>query len=108
MGVGKSSVGRHLAQILKSERIDLDFFIEKNTKRKIAEIIDTEGEAGYREIETANLVRLLDESDAQVISLGGGTWTIVLTGNGSAQVLNAAEVRLVEDANQTVNQHEGQ
>jgi shikimate kinase len=37
MGVGKSSVGRHLAQILKAERIDLDFFIEKNEKRKISD-----------------------------------------------------------------------
>jgi len=79
MGVGKSSVGRHLAQILKSERIDLDFFIEKNTKRKISEIIDTDGESAYRELETANLVRLLEQNDAQVISLGGGTWTV--TGN---------------------------
>jgi len=76
MGVGKSSVGRHLAQILKSERIDLDFFIEKNTKRKISEIIDTDGEAAYRQIETDNLVKLLDQNEAQVVSLGGGTWTI--------------------------------
>ena len=76
MGVGKSSVGRHLAQILKAERIDLDFFIEKNEKRKISDIIDLEGEAAYREIESANLRRLLDEHDAQVISLGGGTWVV--------------------------------
>lgn len=39
---------------------------------------------------------------------GGGTWTIVITNNGIAQVLNAAEARLVEDVNQAVNQHEGQ
>jgi len=76
MGVGKSSVGRHLAHILKAERVDLDFFIEKNERRKIAEIIDTEGESGYRKIESKNLLRLLDESTAQVISLGGGTWTV--------------------------------
>ncbi len=76
MGVGKSSVGRHLAQILRSERIDLDFFIEKSEKRKIAEIIDKDGEAAYREIESRNLLRLLDETTSQVISLGGGTWTV--------------------------------
>lgn len=76
MGVGKSSVGRHLAQLLRSERIDLDFFIEKHEARKIAEIIDSEGEVAYRSIETANLKRLLDETNTQVISLGGGTWTI--------------------------------
>ncbi len=76
MGVGKSSVGRHLAQILKSERMDLDFFIEKNEKRKIADIIDADGEAAYRVIESKNLYHLLEKSTAQVISLGGGTWTI--------------------------------
>ena len=76
MGVGKSSVGRHLAQILESERIDLDFYIEKNEKRKIAEIIDSEGIDSYRKIESDNLRRLLDETNAQVVSLGGGTWTV--------------------------------
>lgn len=76
MGVGKSSVGRHLAHLLRSERMDLDFFIEKNEERKIADIIDSDGEAAYRRIETDNLKRLLDETSAQVISLGGGTWTI--------------------------------
>jgi len=76
MGVGKSSVGRHLAQILKSERMDLDFYIEKNERRKISEIIDTDGIDAYREIESANLNRLLDECPAQVISLGGGTWIV--------------------------------
>lgn len=76
MGVGKSSVGRHLAQILKAERMDLDFFIEKNERRKIAEIIDQDGIDRYREIESASLQRLLNENSAQVISLGGGTWTI--------------------------------
>jgi shikimate kinase len=76
MGVGKSSVGRHLAQILKAERVDLDFFIEKNEKRKISDIIDIDGEAAYRAIESANLRKLLDEHDAKVISLGGGTWIV--------------------------------
>lgn len=76
MGVGKSSVGRHLAHILNAERIDLDFFIEKNEKRKISDIIDLDGEAAYRTIETANLRKLLDEHDAQVVSLGGGTWIV--------------------------------
>lgn len=76
MGVGKSSVGRHLAQILRSERMDLDFFIEKNERRKIVDIIDNDGIEAYREIESSNLQRLLDENPAQVISLGGGTWTV--------------------------------
>lgn len=76
MGVGKSSVSRHLANMVKATRIDLDTFIETNEKRKIAEIIDTDGVDRYREIETENLKQLLASDDARILSLGGGTWTI--------------------------------
>lgn len=76
MGVGKSSVARHLANIIKCERLDLDAFIEKNSGRTIADIITNDGEPAYRTIETANLVRALNETEARILSLGGGTWTI--------------------------------
>jgi shikimate kinase len=76
MGVGKSSVARHLSVLLDCDRIDLDNFIELNEGRLIHEIIDTDGLPAYRSIETKNLQRALTESDAQIISLGGGTWTV--------------------------------
>lgn len=76
MGVGKSSVSRHLANILRCKRVDLDHFIELNEKRKIAEIIDTDGIENYRRLEAAYLKRFLAESDAAILSLGGGTFTI--------------------------------
>ncbi|MEO5860794.1 MAG: shikimate kinase [Pyrinomonadaceae bacterium] len=76
MGVGKSSVARHLSSILRCDRLDLDAFIEKNTKRTIAEIINGDGESAYRVIETENLVRALRGTPARILSLGGGTWTI--------------------------------
>lgn len=76
MGVGKSSVARHLANMLRSKKIDLDSFTEKNEGRKIAEIIDANGEARYREIETKNLKDVSKSSDFKVLSLGGGAWTI--------------------------------
>jgi shikimate kinase len=76
MGVGKSSVARHLSALIGTERLDLDFFIEKNERRMISEILDSDGEAAYRAIETANLRKMLDGCRARVISLGGGTWTI--------------------------------
>lgn len=75
MGVGKSTVARHLAHLLKCEKIDLDSFIEESENRTIAEIINREGEARFREIETENLRKTL-ETDAQIIALGGGAWTI--------------------------------
>ena len=76
MGVGKSSVARHLASILRCDRVDLDSYIEKNEGRSIADIINNDGELAYRIIETANLGRVLNETDARILSLGGGTWTM--------------------------------
>lgn len=75
MGVGKSSVARHLASLLECERVDLDSYIEEHEHRRIHDIIDSEGLAAYREVETRNLVDLLKSSNAQIVSLGGGAWT---------------------------------
>ncbi len=74
MGVGKSTVAKCLAYILQAEKLDLDKFIETNQRRSISEIIETDGEARFREIESANLRQILAETDAQIISLGGGAW----------------------------------
>ncbi len=75
MGVGKSSVARHLSNFLGCERIDLDSVIEQNEGRRIAEIIDQDGLHAFRMIETANLQRLLSDGCPPIVSLGGGTWT---------------------------------
>lgn len=76
MGVGKTSVARHLAFLLQCERLDLDDVIERSEKREIAEIIHAEGLVRYREIETANLKQILLNYSVCILSLGGGTWTI--------------------------------
>jgi shikimate kinase len=75
MGVGKSTVARHLSYLLRCEKIDLDSYIERNERRTIAEILTYEGETRFREIETENLRKIL-QTDAQIIALGGGAWTI--------------------------------
>lgn len=76
MGVGKSSVARHLAHLLGMKKIDLDYFIEAREKRFIAEILNSVGEPRYREIESECLAEILDQTDAGIIALGGGAWTI--------------------------------
>ncbi len=76
MGVGKSSVARHLAQLLNCGRVDLDALIEVNEKRRIAEIIGAVGIDGYRRIETENLRLALARPEVRILSLGGGAWTI--------------------------------
>ena len=76
MGVGKSTVARHLASILQTQKIDLDSVIEAGEKRTIAEIIKACGISRFREIETENLRRVLSENEARILALGGGAWTI--------------------------------
>jgi shikimate kinase len=75
MGVGKSTVARHLSHLLKCEKLDLDAVIEGREKRRIAEIINGDGEARFREIETETLRKIL-QSETRIIALGGGAWTI--------------------------------
>ncbi|HKX83717.1 MAG TPA: shikimate kinase [Pyrinomonadaceae bacterium] len=76
MGVGKSSVARHLSNLLEVENVDLDSFIEESESRDVAQIIDDQGIDAYRDIETRCLERLLSESPARIFSLGGGTFTV--------------------------------
>lgn len=76
MGVGKSSVARHLSNLMHSRRVDLDLVIEQREGRTIAEIFGDVGETDYRQLETHTLKRVLAEPDIRIISLGGGTWTI--------------------------------
>ncbi len=76
MGVGKSTIARHLASILRTEKVDLDAVIEASEKQTIAEVIETGGIAHFRKIETENLKKVLSEYDARILALGGGAWTI--------------------------------
>ena len=76
MGVGKSSVARHLAHVMKCRWIDLDKIIEENAGRVIADIIDQDGIEFYRTLESQNLELVLNETDSHILSLGGGTWTV--------------------------------
>ena len=76
MGCGKTTVARELAQRLGCEMIDLDSFVTEREGRSVAEIIQQDGESGFREIETLALRDVLQKRDVRVIALGGGTWTI--------------------------------
>lgn len=72
MGSGKSSVGDKLARRMGSYKfLDTDDIIEKATKLTISEIFESEGEDGFRDVET----QVLDTVHSYVrcvISTGGG------------------------------------
>ena len=77
MGCGKSAVAKELACQLACESVDLDLFIiEREGGRTPAEIISSDGETAFREIESLALRDALLNRNAQVIALGGGAWTI--------------------------------
>ncbi len=76
MGAGKTTVARTLAAHLNCEMIDLDDFITMREGRTPQHIIDADGEPRFREIETEALREALNQSEARVIALGGGAWTV--------------------------------
>ncbi|MGC0209655.1 MULTISPECIES: shikimate kinase [Streptomyces] len=71
MGVGKSTVGRLLAERLGVSYRDTDDDIVAEQGRTIAEIFVDEGEAAFRAVEKAAVHRALAEHDG-VLALGGG------------------------------------
>ncbi|MFJ3442083.1 shikimate kinase [Streptomyces sp. NPDC086081] len=71
MGVGKSTVGRLLAERLGVAYRDTDDDIVAAQGRTIAEIFVDEGEAAFRAVEKAAVHKALAEHDG-VLALGGG------------------------------------
>jgi len=71
MAVGKSTVGRLLAQHLDREFYDTDQVIEERAGADIAWIFDVEGEAGFRDREQQVLAELTDR-EGVVLATGGG------------------------------------
>jgi shikimate kinase len=72
MGVGKTTIGNHLARKLNYEFVDSDTEIEKRTGASISLIFDIEGEEGFRKRE-AQMIEELTEREHIVLSTGGGS-----------------------------------
>lgn len=70
-GAGKTTVGRALAARLGWTFLDADEHLEAAAGRTIAEIFATEGEAGFRDRESA-VLRGLASLRHHVIATGGG------------------------------------
>lgn len=74
MGVGKSTVGNLLADLLGFELIDTDKVIEQREGKRISEVFAQHGEPYFRACE-ATLVAELADARQKVISTGGGMIT---------------------------------
>ncbi len=73
MGVGKSSVGRRLANALDLPFRDADAEVEAAAGRSIPDIFADLGEAAFREGERRVIARLLEEPP-HVLATGGGAF----------------------------------
>lgn len=71
MGVGKSTIGRHLADLLRKDFLDSDHEIERRTGASISLIFEIEGEAGFRRRESMVLEELT-QREGIVLATGGG------------------------------------
>ncbi len=74
MGAGKSTIGRLLARELSYRFVDTDRLIEERCGANIPWIFDVEGEAGFRQRESAMLSELTERGGI-VLATGGGAVT---------------------------------
>ena len=73
MGVGKSTIGKNLANKLSYTHVDIDRIIEEKEGSSINIIFKNKGENYFRMLENKTTLREL-KKDSSVISLGGGAF----------------------------------
>ena len=73
MGVGKTSVGKIVAQKQNLNFIDTDTNIERKSIMTISEIFNKKGEKYFRTLEELEVLKSLKKKDC-VIALGGGAF----------------------------------
>ena len=71
MGVGKTAVGRALAEKLHKQFVEMDSLIEQKTGRSIPDIFQQDGEIAFRELEIETTKEVAPGKNL-VIACGGG------------------------------------
>ena len=72
MACGKTTFGRALSRRLGRQFIDLDFYIEQRFHSTINDIFSTQGENGFRLMES-NMLKEVGEFSDVIVACGGGT-----------------------------------
>jgi shikimate kinase / 3-dehydroquinate synthase len=93
MGVGKTTIGRAVAERIGRRFVDLDDEIEDRAARTIPEIFAQDGETGFRRLEEQVAHDVLAGTEPVVVALGGGAVLSALT---QAELLERAFTVLLE------------
>ncbi len=71
MGVGKTAVGKVLAEKLRRSFVELDSLIEQKARKSIPDIFQQDGEVAFRELEI-EVTKEVSKDRNLVIACGGG------------------------------------
>jgi shikimate kinase len=91
MGVGKTTVGRLLAESLGYSFVDTDTEIERMSGMAVSDVFSSKGEPVFREMEKV-AIRRISAFDQQVISCGGG---IVIDPENTSQLKRSSRMVLL-------------
>ncbi len=97
MAVGKSTIGKIVAEKMQMKWLDLDKVIEKNANLSVAGIFEAKGEIYFRKQEHIELKKLIESDENLVISTGGGTPCysnnhLLLNGNNVVSIYLGASI----------------
>ena len=100
VGVGKTTIGKLLAERLGYDFVDMDEEIEKREGITISEIFRVKGESRFRELES-RLVKELSQNNGLVIACGGGV--IADTENAEILLKSSRMVYLTASIEEIIN-----
>ncbi len=90
-GSGKTTVGRRVAEMLHLPLVDIDAEIERRVGRSLETFIHTQGEAAFRELESAQ-IQQYGKQGGRVLVTGGGA--VLSSANRESLRLNSLVVQL--------------
>ncbi len=98
-GSGKSTIARLLAEALSRQAVDTDELIESSAGTSIRHIFETQGEAGFRDLEQSVIAEVAQTYPPSVVALGGGAILreanrVCLAGSGRCVWLQASPEHL--------------
>ena len=72
MGSGKSTIGKHLAELQNHPFLDTDFMIEEKIQQNLKDFMLESGEISFRLLEREVLKEVIDSRQKSVVATGGG------------------------------------